>query len=65
VIDGDYSGVIGPSDTSAIAVLPSFTGTFTATTTPLNGSTTGGIAVWANCNYKAGQNSAAWYVHTY
>ena len=65
VLDGDYSGVIGPSDTSAIAVLPNFSGTFTPTSTPTGGSTTAGIAVWANCNYKTGMNSAGWYVHTF
>jgi prepilin-type N-terminal cleavage/methylation domain-containing protein len=60
-IDADYSGVIGPSDTTVTNTLPNFAASPFATT---GGSTTGGVAIWANCNQNNG-TSANWYVHTY
>jgi len=58
-MDGDYDGVLG-SATSGIN-MPNFSGTFSATT---GGTSTAGVAVWANCNVGASSNPN-WYVHTY
>ncbi len=58
--DNDYDGTIG--STGALAnSLPSFSG---ATVTS-GGTTTAGVAVWANCNGTTGKNNPNWYVHTY
>ncbi len=59
-IDGDYDGVLGA--TPSIVALPNLAGTAAQTT---GGNTTSGIAVWANCNYKSGMNSSAWYAKTF
>jgi hypothetical protein len=61
-IDGDYDGIIG-TGASAITNLPNFAAaTFSNTG---GGSTTAGVAVWANCNPKGTQTVPNWYVHTY
>jgi len=60
-IDGDYDGVLGTS-TSGIS-MPNFSATpFNATT---GGTSTAGVAVWANCTPSANVTSGNWWVHTY
>jgi hypothetical protein len=65
-LDADYDGIIGGSDTTSGTWLPSFSpptvgsGTFPNT----GGSTTSGVAVWANAVGSTKINSN-WWVHTY
>ena len=59
-VDADYDNILGVTP-SAITTLPKFVGTFSATG---GGTTTAGVAVWANCNQFNG-TSQNWYVHTY
>jgi type II secretory pathway pseudopilin PulG len=54
-MDSDYDGSIS-------ANMPSFAnGTFSSG----GGSSSAGVAVWANCNGSTSSNNAAFYVHTY
>jgi len=65
-IDSDYDGILGtiaPTST----VMPNFaTGTSTSLTLS-GGTSTAGVAVWANCTTKSPSTScnANWWVHTY
>lgn len=70
--DSDYSGIMGNAQgtpTSAITGgsattgLPNFTKS-TTTTMDWTGTSTAGVAVWANCNGSTAINPGAW-VHTY
>jgi prepilin-type N-terminal cleavage/methylation domain-containing protein len=64
VVDAGYSGLLGSGDTSNGSQnwLPGFT---TTVPTAGAGSSTAGVAVWANCNFKSNMTNSAWYVHTY
>jgi len=66
-IDNDYNGVLGIAASSAVTTMPNFgTGTMTSLTLS-GGSSTAGIAVWANCTTKPDNTScnSSWWVHTY
>jgi prepilin-type N-terminal cleavage/methylation domain-containing protein len=68
VIDNDYSGIVGDSGTGAGATaLPNFATSTQGNITYLTKGTTGGIAVWANCNTTAvaAQWNPNFFVHTY
>lgn len=62
-IDSDYDGVLGVGN-SAVTTMPNFGSTFSATG---GGSSTAGVAVWANCNGSSASTTqlSQWYVHTY
>jgi prepilin-type N-terminal cleavage/methylation domain-containing protein len=66
-MDSDYDGSLGLAGTTA-NLLPRFD----STATPINltlagGSTTTGVAVWANCTGKPknAKCNSGWWVHTY
>jgi prepilin-type N-terminal cleavage/methylation domain-containing protein len=59
-IDNDYDGILGAG--SSTVTMPKFNPTFSATT---GGTSTAGIAVWANCNGSPSSANPNWYVHTY
>jgi prepilin-type N-terminal cleavage/methylation domain-containing protein len=62
-MDADYDGVLGVSPSTA--VLPKFsTGTATSLTLT-GGSSTAGVAVWANCTGTTSYTNANFWVHTY
>jgi prepilin-type N-terminal cleavage/methylation domain-containing protein len=63
-MDGDYSGVLGDSSSAVNGKLPNFT---LSTTTTMNytGTSTAGIAVWANCNNSTSLTAPSAWVHTY
>ena len=62
VVDAAYAGILGKGDTgNSTTWLPNFGSTFSTT----GGTSTAGVAVWANCNPSGGTTSANWYVHTY
>jgi prepilin-type N-terminal cleavage/methylation domain-containing protein len=64
-IDGDYDGLLGGNTGALSGKLPNFT-TATSGSAPLNtGSSTAGVAVWANCNPYSNLTNSNWYVHTY
>ena len=60
-IDGDYDGIIGVG-ASGITTLPNFSSTTFSSTG--GGSSTAGVAVWANCNTGTA-TIPGWYVHTF
>ena len=63
-MDNDYDGVLGGNGAST-AALPNFNTSTLGNVVLTGGSSTAGVAVWANCNGNAtGQNPAYW-VHTY
>jgi len=67
-LDTSYDGIIGTGDTgspSSSTWLPSFTGTTTFNFLGSGGSSTAGVAVWANCSPTGSTTQASWCVHTY
>jgi prepilin-type N-terminal cleavage/methylation domain-containing protein len=64
-VDGDYDGVIGAT-TEAVSAgwLPNFSTVTSGSAPPSTGSSTAGVALWANCN-QGSTISSNWYVHTY
>jgi len=60
-IDSDYDGILGVG-ASAVTTMPKFTPAFTGTG---GGSSTAGVAVWANCNSVSSTTNGVFYVHTY
>jgi len=62
-INSSYSGVLGVG-TSAVQNMPNFT-TTAGSWAAGGGSSTAGIAVWANCNPNASTTNQAFWVHTY
>ncbi len=63
--DAEYCGVIGVTP-SSLTTLPNFSATtWNAAAQAGGGTTTAGIAVWANCNASATLNAASNWVHTY
>jgi prepilin-type N-terminal cleavage/methylation domain-containing protein len=68
-MDADYDGVLGA--TPSTAVLPNFASGTTTSLTVTGGSSTAGVAVWANCTGTIAPASgsmscnANWWVHTY
>jgi len=65
-MDADYVGVLGTTP-STFTSLPNFaTGAITGFTgTTYGGSSTAGVAVWANCNGSTSSQNANFWVHTY
>jgi prepilin-type N-terminal cleavage/methylation domain-containing protein len=62
-MDSDYDGILGAGGAgSSTAVLPKFSATPWATT---GGTSTAGVAVWANCNGVATSTNGNYWVHTY
>jgi prepilin-type N-terminal cleavage/methylation domain-containing protein len=65
-IDSDYSGIVGDTGT-AVGVMPNFSTSTQGSITYLAKGTTGGIAVWANCNTTT--TTTKWnpnfFVHTF
>lgn len=62
-MNSSYSGVLGT--TSPSTVMPNFGTSSGSTTTTTGGTSTAGVAVWANCNGSTTLNNPAFWVHTY
>ena len=63
-MDADYDGVLGV--TPSTANLPNFaTGTTSGFSSTTGGSSTAGVAVWANCNASTTSKNVNFWVHTY
>jgi prepilin-type N-terminal cleavage/methylation domain-containing protein len=64
-MDSDYDGVLGVTP-SAVTTMPNFT-VYPMTTASAagGGSSTAGVAVWANCNGTTTSTNGNFYVHTY
>ena len=64
-VDNDYDNIVGDSG-SAIGKLPDFVNSVPGSAIKyLANGTTGGIAVWANCNGSNATSSPNFWVHTY
>jgi hypothetical protein len=64
-MDSDYDGILGVGN-SAVTTMPNFSAaTWNSTSQTTGGSSTAGVAVWANCNASSSQNVTAFWVHTY
>lgn len=64
-INSSYGGILGVSP-STITTLPNFSAVpFTATAAAGGGTSTAGVAVWANCNAMSSSTNGNFYVHTY
>jgi prepilin-type N-terminal cleavage/methylation domain-containing protein len=63
-IDADYDGVLGVSP-SAVTTMPVFTPVNVTTAPASGGSTTAGVAVWANCVGSTTKYNSNQWVHTY
>jgi prepilin-type N-terminal cleavage/methylation domain-containing protein len=63
-LNSSYSGVLGT--TSPSNVMPNFVGGASSGFSSTSGGTsTAGVAVWANCNGSTSSSNANWWVHTY
>jgi type IV pilus assembly protein PilA len=62
VINSSYSGVMGTN--APTNVMPNFS-TATTSSLPLTGTSTAGVAVWANCNGTTARTNPAFFAHTY
>ena len=62
--DADYDGLLGNPKSTSAGLLPDFSVPTTGVPLPTTGTTTDGVAVWANCN-PSGRTNSNWYVHTY
>jgi len=60
-VDSDYDNILG-TGASAVKNMPNFAASPFSTT---GGSSTGGVAIWANCSPTGSTTQASWYVHTY
>lgn len=60
VMDAEYCGVIGATP-SSYTTLPKFTPSYATS----GGTTTSGVAIWANCNGTLSKTNYNWFVHTY
>jgi prepilin-type N-terminal cleavage/methylation domain-containing protein len=63
-MDNDYDGILGGTSTST-GKLPNFTTAILGAAPPMTGSSTAGVAVWANCNGNATTQNPNFWVHTY
>jgi hypothetical protein len=67
-MDSDYDGVLGVAP-STVLTMPNFAATTTTTMTtsgsPYGGTSTAGVAVWANCNGSTTGTNPSFWVHTY
>jgi len=66
-MDGDYDNVLGVSP-SAVTSMPNFASpslTSLPSTGGNGGSSSAGVAVWANCNGTSSGTNPAFWVHTY
>jgi type II secretory pathway pseudopilin PulG len=62
-MDSDYNGVLG---ITGVTSLPNFAASpFNATAANGGGTSTAGVAVWANCNVSTTKTNVNFYVHTY
>ncbi len=67
-MDNDYDGILGTGSTtqpSPLSGLPNFTSARMGTDPTTDGSSTAGIAVWANCNGNATTKNPGFWVRTY
>jgi len=63
-MDSDYDGILGAPPSTAN--LPNFAaGTTSGFVSTNGGSSTAGVAVWANCNGSTTSKNANFWVHTY
>jgi prepilin-type N-terminal cleavage/methylation domain-containing protein len=62
-IDSDYDGLLGTTGNSQNK-LPNFAKS-TTTAMDYTGTSTAGVAVWANCNGTTTRNNPAFWAHTY
>ncbi|MEJ0000320.1 MAG: hypothetical protein WDO13_14875 [Verrucomicrobiota bacterium] len=62
-IDGDYDNILGTAPSAA--QLPKFQGAVVGTDPPNGGTSTAGIALWANCNGNATTKNPSFWIHTY
>jgi type II secretory pathway pseudopilin PulG len=65
-MDADYAGVLGTTP-STFTSLPNFAGATSGfiSTSSTGGSSTAGVAVWANCNGRTSSSNVNFWVHTY
>lgn len=64
-IDSDYDGILGVSP-SSVTTMPNFSATtFNAAAQAGGGSSTAGVAIWANCNGSTSSKNPNFYVKTY
>ena len=63
-IDSDYDGILGAAPSAVAGKMPNFTKS-TSTAMDYSGTTTAGVAVWANCNGTASSKNPSFWVHTY
>ena len=65
-MDADYDGILGVAP-SAVKTLPNLSASpFNSTAQAGGGTTTAGVAVWANCNgNNTSSPNAGFYPHTY
>lgn len=62
-IDNDYDGILGA--TPSVVQLPNFTTAKAGIDPLMTGSSTAGIAIWANCNGNITTKNPSFWVHTY
>jgi prepilin-type N-terminal cleavage/methylation domain-containing protein len=62
-MDADYDGILGTG--ASTAVLPNFTAGTITSLSLTGGSSTAGVAVWANCNGSTSTTNVNFWVHTY
>jgi prepilin-type N-terminal cleavage/methylation domain-containing protein len=66
-MDADYDGMLSTASPSSLTVMPNFAAA-SGNPTSLSltgGSSTAGVAVWANCTGTTSKTNASWWVHTY
>jgi len=63
-IDSDYDGILGVTP-SAVTTMPNFAAASGSTLPSSGGTSTAGVAVWANCNGKTTSTNVNFWVHTY
>lgn len=63
-VDSDYDGILGAAPSAVTGKMPNFTKSTTAAM-DYTGTTTAGVAVWANCNGSTTSKNPSFWVHTY
>jgi prepilin-type N-terminal cleavage/methylation domain-containing protein len=64
-MDSDYDNILGGTTGTSTGQLPNFATATNGSAPPMTGSSTAGVAVWANCNSSATSLNPAFWVHTY
>ena len=64
-IDADYDGLLGGTSSTSAGKLPAFSPVTTSGSLPTTGSSTAGVAVWANCTGSGTLVNSSQWVHTY